>query len=139
MNQPAPYDYRPPVDPQVSFLLARLAEDEARHVQTKAAWPTPRELDEAERWRRDIETKRAIIEHHRNWPVLLEGKTVVADLTDDFSMIDTLTLRMTRQVEWITQREYVERFGKASPTAPIIAILAAAYDMHPDYRDEWRH
>ena len=38
---------------------------------------------------------------------------------------------------WLTEQEYVKKFGEAPPTAPMIRTLAAVYKDHPDYRPEW--
>ena len=81
----------------------------------------------------DVEAKRAIIDWHENWPVLVEARPEVrAD------SIDALHYTMSRQMAWLTEREYVAQFGSEPPTGPILRLLALPYASHPDYRQEWK-
>jgi hypothetical protein len=81
-------------------------------------------------------TKRAIIEWHKNWPVLVETPpTFEPTALDD---PQSTTLRMTKQIAWLTQQQYRERFGDEPPTAPILRHLAAPYADRPGYQEEWR-
>jgi len=126
------------------FLLARIAEDEARYealgYPDDAFWvggalaDTVREL--AQRLVEECAAKRRIVELHESWPVLVEtpGEIDLA-MADDPSQI---AYRASRRLAWLTEREYRNRFGEEPPTAPIVAALASVYADHPDYREEWR-
>jgi len=46
-------------------------------------------------------------------------------------------IRVSKQIAWLTTREYVARFGTDPPTAPILALLALPYADHPDCLPEW--
>lgn len=86
------------------------------------------------RVRAECEAKRRIVELHDNWPVLVESPPELEQGTD----FESMTIRMTRQILWLTQQEYVKRFGTEPPTAPMLCALAAVYADHPDYQEEWK-
>ena len=135
------------------FVRARLGEEEeaaraaiAERVRVSrdgeepdwrfAYWPdlgAPAVVVGGERVLADVEAKRAIIDWHANWPVLVETQPEVrAD------SIDALHYTMSRQMAWLTEREYVAQFGSEPPTGPILRLLALPYASHPDYRQEWK-
>ena len=72
---------------------------------------------------------------HESWPVLVQTEPTFETATGS---ADQMTMRMFERIAWLTRREYVDRFGTEPPTAPLLAILAAVYADHPDYREEWR-
>jgi hypothetical protein len=78
--------------------------------------------------------KRAIIKQHEDWPVLVERAP-----SGDFDANDTQSMvyRMTREIAWLTEREYVRRFGVEPPTTPMLRALATVYKDHPDYDENW--
>jgi len=79
--------------------------------------------------------KRAIIKQHEEWPVLVEREP--SELESVAAGLESITYRMTREIAWLTEREYIKRFGTQPPTAPMICTLAAVYADHPDYQQEW--
>jgi hypothetical protein len=79
--------------------------------------------------------KRAIIKQHEDWPVLVEGELEMEPASSD---IQSMAYRATRQIAWMTEQEYIKRFGVEPPTAPMVATLAAVYADHPEYRQEWQ-
>lgn len=107
------------------FLLARIAEDEA------AAQPFPGAADQ--RALRECAAKRAIIKQHEEWPVLVEQPPEYSTSND----MSGVAFRVTQQIAWLTEREYVRKFGTTAPTAPMIRTLASVYSDHPDYQPEW--
>jgi hypothetical protein len=140
------------------FLEARIADDEAVAREWDAAynnpgpvpeyhysimrkhrkeWPTLWEaLDKMPPARvlAECAAKRAIIEQHKDWPVLVEKKPEFrADATDPQSM----AYRVSQEMVWLTEREYVKRFGVEAPTTNMVRALAAVYADHPDYQQEW--
>jgi hypothetical protein len=81
--------------------------------------------------------KRAILKQHEEWPVLVERAP--DHLSHDADDLQSMTFRMSREIAWLTEREYVKRFGVEPPTTPMIKALAAIYAEHRDYRPpEWR-
>jgi hypothetical protein len=117
----------------VEFLEACIAEDEARaRYPYLASSPDP--LFSPARVLAECAAKRAIIKQHEEWPVLVERAP-----SGDFDANDTqsMTYRMTREIAWLTEREYVKRFGVEPPTTPVLRALAAVYSSHPDYDEEW--
>jgi hypothetical protein len=139
------------------FLLARIADDEARFDRATEAeayslrhdgMPDTTAADirnywlnevptEWPRWLAECEAKRRIVEFHANWPVLIEGPNEFKQ-DDDSNDVSRMTLRMSRQVAWLTEQEYIKRFGTEPPTAPMLRALAAVYADHQDFREEWR-
>jgi hypothetical protein len=122
------------------FLLARIAEDEAA---ASAAFETSR------RWvvqmgvgvagmsgsavLAECKAKRQIIAFHDQWPVLVQQEPVL----EPVASVSDMSFRMTQQINWLTNREYVARFGEDPPTGPMLRALAAVYADHPDYDSEW--
>jgi hypothetical protein len=83
--------------------------------------------------------KRRIVEMHRDWPVLVaRPDEFEPSFGADLPFPDQITMRMSRQIAWMTEQEYRNRFGDEPPTGPIIRVLAAVYADHPDFREEWR-
>ena len=107
------------------FLLARIAEDEA----SACPFPGAAYL----RALRECAAKRAIIKQHEEWPVLVERQPEYSISND----VSNVAFRATQQIAWLTEREYVKKFGEEPPTAPMIRTLAAVYFDHPDYDPAW--
>lgn len=85
----------------------------------------------------ECEAKRQIIKLHESWPVLVE---MPIDLSPETALTSQSTVfRVSKQIAWMTDREYRKRFGDEPPTAPMIHALAAVYAAHPDYLPEWHH
>jgi hypothetical protein len=82
----------------------------------------------------ECEAKRAIIKQYEEWPVLVERSPHISSDADD---LQSMTFRITSQIAWVTEREYVKRFGVEPPTTPMIRSLAAVYKKHPGYKKEW--
>jgi len=102
----------------IHFLTERIADDLSEA-------PSPQR-------RREALAKYKILEIHQRWPVLIEGPmNIGVDPTSNPNMF------ATQQIEWLTQQEYIKRFGTQPPTAPIVLALAAIYCDHPDYDPEW--
>jgi hypothetical protein len=74
---------------------------------------------------------RRVVALHDQWPVLAETPPVLE--THDDVDPGQLTLRMSRQIAWLTEREYVKRFGAEAPTAPMVSWIASIWRDHPDY------
>ena len=104
-------------------------------------WPGE-PLDHLARWSptrvlAECEAKRRIVTLHQDWPVLVETEpTFEPGLRD--ADLGTLTVSVQKRIAWLTEREYVARFGMEPPTTPILLALALPYAEHPDYLDEWR-
>ena len=83
----------------------------------------------------ECKATRAIVELHRDWPVLVETPPTFdpVDSTD----ISSMAFRATRQIIWQTEQEYRARFGDEPPTAPMTRALAAIWAGHEDYREIW--
>jgi hypothetical protein len=132
----------------IEFLLARIAEDEAaaQYALTRGGGGTLEyggqwygAIKHAERWEParvlvECEKNRQIVALHESWPTLVETP-LETETTDDIS---GYVLRASKQIAWLTTREYVARFGIDPPTAPILALLALPYADHPDYQPEWK-
>jgi len=108
-------DYSYPAEPE-----------EAANAAHIARWDPARVLAECQ-------AKRAIIRLHQSWPVLVE-QSPKFEQGDDLS---TVTMRLTRQIAWLTQQEYRERFGYEPPTTPILRAMAAVYADRDGYDPAW--
>lgn len=82
--------------------------------------------------------KRAIIEWHKSWPVLVETPFEFGSSVDSSSDPHRITMQLTRRQMWLTEQEYRVKFGAEPPTAPILRMMAAVYCDHPDYDPDWR-
>ena len=77
-----------------------------------------------------------VVDWHQNWPMLMESEPKL-EVKRPTSDVNQFVMSMTKQVEWVTQKAYVERFGKQPPTAPLLLQIAQSYSWHPDYDTEW--
>jgi hypothetical protein len=134
----------------VEFLEARIAEDEAaidRRGPYPHSWhgtdiagsyspqcPDCLGVQGRARVLAECAAKRAIIKQHEEWPVLVESKPRTEEVSSD---LQGMAYRMTREIAWLTEREYVKRFGVEPPTTPMLRALAAVYKDHPDYDEDW--
>lgn len=120
------------------FLLARLAEDEALALAAQGdGEPQWFAVPDPARVLAEVAAKRAIVEFHESWPVLVQ-KPPTFDRADVEADINSMTYRMSQQISWLTTQEYRTRFGDEPPTAPMLAALAEVYADHPDYDEAWR-
>lgn len=120
----------------IEFLEARITEDE-REANVCLAQYRRGDGGSTRRWNRmlaECAAKRAIIAQHQAWPVLAE-KAPEYSTSDDG--LNGISYRVNQQMMWLTEQEYVKKFGEAPPTAPMIRTLAAVYKDHPDYQPEW--
>lgn len=131
----------------VEFLKARITEDEAVLAATPNAAQQSDDFDYGGtddylrftmgygRALVECKAKRAIIKQHEDWPVLVEQEPEfgLLNVTDG----SYFAYSMSRKIAWLTEREYVYRFGSEPPTAPMIRTLAAVYSDHPDYQEDW--
>lgn len=131
------------------FLLARIAEDEeladrsmqygdkgAALLSFGSPESPPILVMHPTRILAECKAKREIIKLHEEWPVLVEGNPETETVNSNF---DNISLRITQQIMWTTERAYLAKFGTTPPTAPMISSLAAVYADHPDYQQEWKH
>lgn len=141
---------------KTGFLLARFDEDEAearsqlrhaqenevackdprllgRHIPGWWQWPEVQAL--ATKAIADCEAKRQIVRLHEQWPVLVETQPEFTAV--DTGDIDRLAIRVSRQIAWLTEQEYRQRFGVEPPTTPMIAALLSAYVDHPNFEAHW--
>ena len=107
----------PPKDDDV-FPSRNVAEHIARHDPARVL--------------AECEAKRRIIAFHESWPVLIQTEPSL-ELTPE-----TWVAKMTSDIAWLTNAEYVKRFGTDPPTAPMLLAMAQVYADHTDYREEWR-
>lgn len=103
-------------------------------VWSKEAWAVHASRHDPARVLRECAAKREIIKQHEAWPVLVEQPLEFTDRVDDGNNV---IFQASRKMAWLTEREYMKRFGVEPPTAPMIPTLAAVYSDHPDYQDEW--
>lgn len=77
---------------------------------------------------------RRIVQWHDNWPVMVETRPTFEWKTWNG---DDVVAKVTQQMNWLTQAEYIKRFGTEPPTAPILAMIAGMWSSHPDFDQDW--
>lgn len=82
---------------------------------------------------------RGVLEFHKEWPILVETAPVFEpNFADDFdASINQYTMSMSKQIKWMTEREYVKVFGSDAPTTPMLRRFASVWSDHPDFKEEW--
>lgn len=123
----------------IEFLEARISQDEdhARKLAETDRRPVlslANTINHPQRLLAECAAKRAIIAQHQSWPVLAEKPTEFSTSDDG---LNGISYRASQQMIWLTEHEYVNKFGEEPPTAPMIRTLAAIYADHPDYKTEW--
>lgn len=77
---------------------------------------------------------KAVVEWHKNWPVLVEEGPKFDMMPDGF---DTVQYKMSKRMAWLTQEEYVKVFGRQPPTATLIRRFLETFKTHPDFDPDW--
>jgi len=130
----------------VEFLRARFAEDK---TAIRARWKRG-DMTDVEYWGTpyqpsrllaECDAKIEIVKLHESWPTLIETPIETSlkatSGTVTANDIDGYVLQMSKQIAWLTDREYVARFGTDPPTSPILAFLTLPFADHPDCLPEW--
>lgn len=114
------------------FLLAR-CNDTEKVIDEWARYLAGPYLDG---FRAHIQFTRDVIEWHENFPVLME---TAPEFGLDYGPNEAgyMTMTMSKHVEWLTQQEYVKKFGRRPPTAPLIRKMLERYKDHPHFQEEW--
>lgn len=88
------------------------------------------------RKRAEAFAKLEILSFHEQWPTLVERSMPEIAPMGDFD-VNKMAYRMSRQIAWKTEQEYIARFGTEPPTTPILRALARVYFDRPGFQDEW--
>lgn len=87
---------------------------------------------------------RRIVEMHASWPILVEGPLEVEKvdphgrvIDDPLALVNHYTYRASRQIAWATEQEYIRKFGKQPPTAPLIKDMLKEHAWRSDFKQEW--
>lgn len=116
------------------FIRARLAEEKelvsslyTRNQTTTSAFHNQLRIYDA---------LEKIVDWHKNWPVLVE---TMPNFEIDYSkpVNDQIRYQVTSQINWMTQKSYVDHFGSQPPTAPVLAMIASIWSTHMDYDPSW--
>ena len=127
------------------WLLQQITEDERaagsafRSPLNSAlgdAYPEPGVTMWPSRLLAECEAKKKIIEWHQSWPVLVQTPPTFEN--NESTDPSRIVLRASQQIAWLTQQEYVKRFGTAPPSAPILRLLALPYADREGYDESWR-
>ena len=114
----------PPIE---EFIEARL--EDVLHTAK------PLSIEEFDEVQKVVQGWRLLLQWHGKWPTLLQSEPVYeTKFTED---MDRISFIVSQKLEWLTQREYVERFGEKPPTAYPILMLARQWKDHPDFNPEW--
>lgn len=80
-----------------------------------------------------IKAVRDMLDMYEKWPVYVETPPTY----DDTVGYDSITIRITHQMEWLTRQEYLSRFGSDPPMAPAVKKMLEYYQTHPNFQKEW--
>lgn len=78
-----------------------------------------------------------VVEWHKNWPLLVQGLpefSTPEKITSD----DSIVYQFSQRIAWMTNQEYIKKFGLEAPAAPLLRQIASMWDNHPDFKEEWR-
>lgn len=81
-----------------------------------------------------------ILNWHQNWPVLVTGEFEVTQPDPDslsYADLNKFTYQISQKMEWMTNQEYVRRFGESAPTAPLLLMMARMWKDHEDFDPRW--
>lgn len=84
-----------------------------------------------------VQMMREAVEWHKNWPVLVETEPKFT-AEYDTSVGNSFAVRYQHQMAWVTQQEYIKRFGSQPPTAPLLRKWANVWSRDPEFHEEWR-
>jgi len=82
--------------------------------------------------------KRDVINLHKQWPVILDMPDEMNLGSPDGNYIEGLTYSITRRMDIVTQQVYIDKFGRAAPTAPMINAMLQVYSDRPGFKEEWK-
>jgi hypothetical protein len=77
-----------------------------------------------------------ILDLHKKWPILVKQTPEPAVVYDQLSA-DQIIATMVHKINWLTQEEYLDRFGTEPPTDPILDSIARIWRSHEDYDPAW--
>lgn len=83
-----------------------------------------------------VDNMKVALDWHDNFPVLVTEQPEF-NLEGEASGLDEIRYRMTQEINWFTNQEYVKRFGTEPPTSPLLLAWLQQYAWHPDFREEW--
>lgn len=76
-----------------------------------------------------LEYDMKIVDEHERWPVLVETAPGLELADVYYSDLNQAFYRISKRILWMTQQEYIKKFGTEPPTAPIIKILMEKYGV----------
>lgn len=77
-----------------------------------------------------------ILDLHQKWPILTKEEPEPAVIYDDLSA-NQYIMAMTSKINWMTQQEYIRKFGTEPPTDPILNSIARIWREHEDFDPSW--
>jgi hypothetical protein len=112
------------------FLLARIveAEDVIKDLGFKISH------DEFMAIANLAQSMRETLKLHQQWPILVSEET---DFEFEQVHHDNFAYVATQRFVWMTNEEYIKRFGTEPPTSNMIRSWLIAYRRHPDFNSEW--
>lgn len=86
-----------------------------------------------------LDSQEEMIKFHKNWPILVTEEPSISYDQPVMAWMETFQIQVHQKIEWLTNQEYIKRFGKQPPTAPMIRVMLVAYSGqgHPDFNEDW--
>lgn len=78
-----------------------------------------------------------VVERHRDWPILVDTEPSFTVHLEDNPSTDEIVAQMSKQISWMTEREYIAVFGTLPPTQPMIERMLDMYQFRPGFKKEW--
>lgn len=135
------------MDGIIEFIEARLVEREEEFHGLGIILEDTWLWESAERFERQLQSEtqafRQMLEIYKQWPVILETPANVTSAVDDFDYqtnqfsTEAITMKLSRKVDFLTTKAYIERFGWEPPVAPMMRAVASVWRDHPDFKQEW--
>lgn len=83
----------------------------------------------------------AVLDFHKNWPVLVEKPAEIRKMESFKNITETLDsyrMEFVQEYDFLLGQEYMKIFGAEPPTTPMLRRIASIWASHPDFNPEWR-
>jgi hypothetical protein len=80
------------------------------------------------------QSMRETLKLHQQWPILVSEET---DFEFEQVDINNFSYVATQKFNWMTNQEYIARFGTEPPTSNMLKNWLRTYRLHPDFKQEW--
>lgn len=84
-----------------------------------------------------IESQRMVVDLHEKFPTMVQSPMKYEpNVFEDFD-INSITMRASQQIVFLTNQAYYAQFGHEAPTMPFMREFLKQFQTHPDFQQEW--